>query len=243
MNSKMSLTCVLIVVFGILAASATADDMLPPDWRGEPGTIMAEWSSWGQAGVGPGMLVLLGDQVTANPGDFDPMATAAYAHWNSSVVVLDSWAGRTGVLEVNPGGGLGPVSFGLRNYDNDNPLKRIRIQITFMGSGVMDFYVASGSGGGIPGDPPWPTLPWTKRDAIVATSYQHDDGWTTSAYDLSIEPNPDWEVIMLDWGYTGPDTWVSWIDQVVIDTQCVPEPATLSLLGLGALAVIRRRRK
>jgi hypothetical protein len=34
------------------------------------------------------------------------------------------------------------------------------------------------------------------------------------------------------------------VDQVVVDTWCtVPEPATLSLLGMGALAIVLRFRR
>ncbi len=230
---------VAAMVVLLVAGVAVADDVLPPTWRGQGNTVTAAWDMWGPAGLGPGMVTLTGDQVTTNPpGAFSGIA--AVAQWNSSAWVYDTYNGRTGVIEINPGGGLGPLSFGLLNFPDDNLQKRIRLQITFQGAGVMDFYVVSG--GGDPGPFPWPGTPWTKLDAIVSESYQHDDGWQTSAYDLVIEPNPAWEVIMLDWGYIGPQTWVSWIDQVVIDTQCVPEPATLGLLLLGGLALIRRRK-
>jgi len=238
---RRTLTIALAGLLGLVgvAAPVWADDVLPPDWRGSYGTITAGWNNWGQPGLGPGMSVLLGSQITANPGGFEPTQGVAYAHWNSSVWVYDTYNGRQSVLEVNPGGGLGPVGFGLFNYDWPNPEKRIRIQITFQGTGVMDFYVASGSDD--PGEMPWNPLPLTQISAVVAESYDHGDGWQTNAYDLLLESNPAWETIYLDWGYTGPGTWVSWIDQVVIDTWCVPEPASLVLLALGGLALRRRR--
>ena len=230
-----------VMVVCLVAGVVFADDVLPPDWRGQANTVQAEWDMWGPAGLGPGMIALTGDQVTTNPpGAFSGMGIAAMARWNSGCWVYDVYNGRQGVIEVNPGSGLGPLSFGLLNFPDDNFQKRIRIQITFQGSGVMNFYVTSGSGD--PGPMPWSGTPLTKLAAVVAESYQHEDGWQTNAYDLVIEPNPAWESIMLDWGYVGPQTWVSWIDQVVIDTQCIPEPGTLGLLILGGLAILRRRR-
>jgi len=32
------------------------------------------------------------------------------------------------------------------------------------------------------------------------------------------------------------------VDSLVIDTICAPEPASLAILGLGAVAALRRRR-
>ena len=240
---KSAQVYLIACVLGLTAAApAWADDVLPPDWRGSYGTITAEWDYWGQPGVGPGASILYPHQVTANPGGFDPMQPAAYASWNSSCYVHDTLNGRQSVLEVNPGGGLGPVEFGLLNYDGLNPEKRIRIQITFQGTGVMDFYTYGGSGS--PPTVPWsPIWPLTKVDAIVSASYAHPDGWQTNAYDLILEPNPSWEVIYFDWGYAGPGGWTAFIDQVVIDTWCVPEPGSVSLLVLGGLLALRRTRR
>ena len=51
-------------------------------------------------------------------------------------------------------------------------------------------------------------------------------------------PNPESETITID------VAWCTVIDQIVVDTECiVPEPATLSLLGLGGLAFVIRRRR
>ena len=245
MKTSLIAACGSLVV--LLAHAALADDVLPPDWRSDPPhqrTITAGWDSWGQPGIGPGQIVLFGNSITSTPPDaFGGETVVGYAQWNSSVVVLDSYQEAQSVLEVNPGGGLGPVSFSLINFPDLDNWKQIRIQITQLGSGVLDFYV--GSGYSPPNDLPWPNPDsMTKIDAIVADAYQQNDGWVTRAYDLRIGPNPFWESITLDWGYnTGPQTWVAWIDQVVIDTWCIPEPSTSLLLGGMLVLQLRCVRK
>ena len=50
---------------------------------------------------------------------------------------------------------------------------------------------------------------------------------------LNIEPNPAFEIVRIDGAVM--------VDEIVIDTICIPEPASLALLGLGGLALMRRR--
>ena len=57
------------------------------------------------------------------------------------------------------------------------------------------------------------------------------------AQEYKIEPNPDHEQITISFG-----SMSSGVRQVVIDTICVPEPASLALLSLGGLLISRRQR-
>ena len=58
-------------------------------------------------------------------------------------------------------------------------------------------------------------------------------GWTLSVFRINLYPNP-------------PEEWFTIkgdiiVDHLAIDTRCLPEPATVALLGLGALVVFRQK--
>jgi hypothetical protein len=60
------------------------------------------------------------------------------------------------------------------------------------------------------------------------------NGWKSTIYKYHVWPNPTKE-----WVTINGDIY---LDQVITDTRCVPEPGALSLLGLGALFGLRRKR-
>lgn len=60
--------------------------------------------------------------------------------------------------------------------------------------------------------------------------------WYRSTYLIVIEPNPDKELVHIGGSI--------YIDEVIIDTLCFPEPATMSLLVMGgSVLLLRQRRK
>lgn len=72
------------------------------------------------------------------------------------------------------------------------------------------------------------------------STYAAGDGWTYFTYLFEITPQPDWEVVGLNMSV--PTGEYIAVDQLAIDTRCIPEPATVLLLGLGGIALLRRRR-
>ena len=60
--------------------------------------------------------------------------------------------------------------------------------------------------------------------------------WTTDTFKILLQPNPPSEVF----GYLMESHCV---DELVVDTWCHPEPATVALLGFGAASVLVRRRR
>jgi hypothetical protein len=93
-------------------------------------------------------------------------------------------------------------------------------------------------------DDAWPDPLWTWSD----TEFWFDgelidqqlltDGWIHEVWAITLDLNPyaEW----FEFGYAEGVI----IDQIIIETLCyVPEPATMVLLGLGSLMMIRRKKR
>ena len=158
--------------------------------------------------------------------DPNPMPDAGYLPYGESDMTVwtgigqewwDSWEGRQGVWPLS-----GALEALLLNRPEPLPYKDIQVQITWRpqvpGGFLMVRETMWGATGSLIGEMPLA------------------DGWTHSTYLIHLEPNPEMEIVRIDGSVM--------IDELVIDTICIPEPMTVSLLtvGAGALALRRRRR-
>jgi len=79
----------------------------------------------------------------------------------------------------------------------------------------------------------------------VANPILGEDGnWKTFTQQWRFDPNPREEIVVIGFNGTQEVTGApitAALDQICIDTICVPEPATLALLGLGGLWLRKRR--
>ena len=220
--SKAKTILMLSAVLMLVVGQTQADDLFAPYWAETDNSLFAEWHTWDVSGEP--------DDWEANPVGLDVPMMFRMAGGE----LLADYEGRTDVLMIMSDD---EVEFHLDNYNNDNPEKWIRIQITY--------YVDVDPDLGLPeGFPLIAVDVWTdmisdlRIDIVPSEIYDHDDGWYTVAYDFILEPNPAWETIGLKFlGYP------AYVDQVVIDTKCVPEPAAMSLLVLGGIGVLLRRRR
>jgi hypothetical protein len=132
--------------------------------------------------------------------------------------------GHQGVWTINR---MSPSEMQINIWNNpvQNEVKKVWLQITysahegdspaiyFLPEGVMDDY----------------------KEMKVVMKEQVDDYYWNAVYSLEYSPNVSFEQIVIR-----PRECVVYIDCVTIDTQCIPEPMTMVLLGLGSL-VLRRR--
>ena len=121
----------------------------------------------------------------------------------------------------------GEIDILIPNYPQIRPEKWIQIQLTWQPAGLdPDPFLAD-----------QPLIAVTPFDGMEMYRYDDDQvapGWIHSTFDITIWPNPyeEWFTIKGD----------ILVDELVIDTICIPEPMTVTLLGLGGLALMRKRR-
>jgi len=210
------------LVVGVLLFSGTgatlADDLVLPPWvRGtDPGTTFAEWLFLTPQTQPPP------DQVI-NPYGV-PTALVAPSPLNPRPYTpLDVPSGREGIWSL-----AGVISLTIPNRPDPSETKWIWLQVTWRdtpGLPKTGLIVGASDPAGSPA-----TIEGFSSQVLPA-------GWNWSGYWMAIRPNPLYETITIA-GFVD-------VDQVVVDTQCIPEPSTLALFGLvgAAAAGTFRRRK
>ncbi|HLB75284.1 MAG TPA: PEP-CTERM sorting domain-containing protein [Sedimentisphaerales bacterium] len=158
--------------------------------------------------------------------DLNPYGTATGAIDGSASGPPPEWAadllGRDGVWQAE---GMLTITLDIPNQMIANPYKEIRLEIGFIGD-LADFSVFPIPLGG--------SVELVGQHVVVVDPAT---GWKKLTAKYIIEPNPDREIV--NYSFAGAHAA---IDYVIVKTICVPEPMTVSLLGLGGLILARRRR-
>ncbi|MCC7147446.1 MAG: PEP-CTERM sorting domain-containing protein [Phycisphaeraceae bacterium] len=198
------------VVFLSLVSPALADDLNPPEWRGQDRTTMQEWQF-----------------LTDNPQPLADLVVNPYGVPSAQVWPgtgqswWQEWGGREGVWPLS-----GAIELYIPNA-SPNEYKDIWIQLTWAKQAFMSAPVLSTIPGG--------TIEVIQQIDIGPTGEALPAGpnWWHTTYNVRIYPNPTFETIRID--------GTIMVDQIVVDTICVPEPTALGLLTIGGLALLRRR--
>jgi hypothetical protein len=131
---------------------------------------------------------------------------------------VDLWGGHQGMWPLS-----GTVEVDIPNRPQPFPYKDIWVQLTWAKQ--------------VPSSTPvvWDFLHGVYGSLVneIVLGPAPTGFWYHSTFLIHLEPNPASEIVKID------GTVV--LDELVIDTICAPEPATIALLGFAALAILRRR--
>jgi len=208
-----------LVVLAVTACFATADDLIPPPWeRGAPGTTLQVWEfNTPDNPVPPDLF--------GNPFG-DPLATivgAGQVVAGQDAVQFDPlWLpedqGHVGVWRTE-----GYVDLYVPNAPVPNPWKWIWLQIVYnAGNDYSPLILTEPS--------------YAASELVYSTEVA--GGYKYDAYFIAIEENP-----RAEWIRILPPFCAIYVDEIVLDTICIPEPAAVAMVSLGGLFLLRRRRR
>ena len=225
---------ILVLLFVLsLANLALADDLRWPEWRGQWSTTVQWWDfptgDMGQPG-GPGVIPDGPGPLVEDPAGgvyLEPGYLPSTMLWVDPLgdyIPQDlEGSGRLGIWPLS-----GIIEVVVDNHDPQNEKKIVWLQLTWQeqnpGAGDLPIITPLPQAG-------YQTAPVTLVDGI------HEDlgfGWIHSVYTWEIRPNPVDERFLIEGNIN--------VDQIVIDTWCIPEPATLGLLLVSGPFILRRRR-
>jgi hypothetical protein len=225
MNSKKAQkswlwTGMAFVALVVLGTSAAVDASVPPyygpSWRGGPGTTLEQW-------LFSDSSVLPSPDDVHNPYGTPELWIGGRATYYESIDSYKGvWAPGTDEIDVL-----------IPNTDNtsSDTYKNIWIEITWKAAGLtVRPRIPSNPLVGVAPDGGYDAMNFTRSDTLI-----DDSGWYRTIVMVDIWPNPisEWITIKGD----------IYIDEITIDTRCVPEPATFGLLIGGAFMALRRKQK
>jgi len=128
-----------------------------------------------------------------------------------------NWGGRSGVWPLS-----GEIWITIPNNPVANPYKDIWVQLTWaeQATGNTPLVLA--------------TAPENTASSLV-NQVALGGGWYHSTYSIRLYPNPNQETLLITGGIN--------VDQLVIDTRCVPEPSSILALSAGLIGLVLRKRR
>ena len=206
-----------IVVWLFCAACALATDLNPPEWRGWEGTTYQHWC-FDDADNPASPEIIDNDYGQAS-------AAITVGLMGEGWMDNPGLGTQTGIWDL--GGAGGQIVLDIDNRPLPLEYKEISIQVTYyQGISVIPTVEVPGA-------------QFVSSNIDLVEEDMMFWGWYLERSIWRIYPNPDHEQIII----TSDPSYGSLIDQVVVDTYCIPEPVTGCLLTLAGAVLLGRRKR
>jgi len=158
-------------------------------------------------------------------GEADPPG-GGFTHWLATDTVTNTDREGILVLETEGADATFTLVWNIDNWDRANEEKHFFAEAEYYTTGNLglDELISS-----------------TGQVELLAPHYELlADGWVRWSSWATLTPNPVWEqmvnTVVLE------DPGILMLDYMHIATECVPDPATMAILGLGSFVVLLRRK-